>query len=109
MFKSFIGHLKNLYSGTQGIPHQTIENLDLSQSYKSFLASNCKGNEEVKHFASVLWKYCERCWARQFFLQPIVQKELSVYSDGFEWKIWNVAISFLSNEKKKSDHPKGSY
>lgn len=44
-----------------------------------------------------------------FFLQPIVQKELSVYSDGFEWKIWNVAISFLSNEKKKSDHPKGSY
>lgn len=39
-----------------------------------------------------------------FFLQPIVQKELSVYSDGFEWKIWNVAItcSFLSNEKKKS-------
>lgn len=37
-----------------------------------------------------------------FFLQPIVQKELSVYSDGFEWKILNVAISFLSNEKKKS-------
>lgn len=37
-----------------------------------------------------------------FFLQPIVQKELFVYSDGFEWKIWNVAISFLSNEKKKS-------
>ena len=36
-----------------------------------------------------------------FFLQPIVQKELSVYSDGFEWKIWNVAISFLSNEKKR--------
>ena len=61
VFKSFIGHLKNLYNGTQGIPHQTIENLDLSQSYKSFLASNCKGNEEVKHFASVLRKYCERC------------------------------------------------
>lgn len=35
-----------------------------------------------------------------FFLQPIVQRELSVYSDGFEWKIWNVAISFLSNKKK---------
>lgn len=35
-----------------------------------------------------------------FFLQPIVQKELSVYSDGFERKIWNVAISFLLNEKK---------
>ena len=35
-----------------------------------------------------------------FFLQPIVQKELSVYSAGFEWKIWYVAISFLSNEKK---------
>ena len=35
-----------------------------------------------------------------FFFQTIVQKELSVYSDGFEWKIWYVAISFLSNEKK---------
>lgn len=49
-----------------------------------------------------------------FFLQTIVQKELSVYSDGFEWKIWNVAISFLSNEKKSqfsqcTVFPKGKF
>ena len=54
VFEAFIAHLKNLYSGTRGIPKQMVEKLGISQTYKVHVAENCKDNTTAARFAQHL-------------------------------------------------------
>ena len=54
VFEAFIAHLKNLYSGTRGIPKQMVEKLGISQCYKHHVRENCKDTPNAAKFAQGL-------------------------------------------------------
>ena len=54
VFKAFIAHLKNLYSGTRGLPKQIVEKLGVSQTYKVHVLQKCKSTPSAARFAKHL-------------------------------------------------------
>ena len=54
VFEAFLADLKNLYSGTRGIPKQMVEKLAISQTYKVHVAEKCKDNNAAATFAQHL-------------------------------------------------------
>ena len=53
VFESFIAHLKNMFTGTRGIPKQMVEKLGISQGYRKIVNNNCSDNS-AKRFAQHL-------------------------------------------------------
>jgi hypothetical protein len=54
VFESFIAHLKNLYSGTRGIPKQMVKKLGICQSYKGYVSEKCKEDPSAAWLAQRL-------------------------------------------------------
>ena len=54
VFEAIISHLKNLYSGTRGLPKQMVEKLGVSQTYRVHVSQKCKSTPSAARFAKHL-------------------------------------------------------
>ena len=54
VFEAFIAHLKNLNTGTRGIPQQMVEKLGVTQTYKGYVSQKCEDTPSAARFVRQL-------------------------------------------------------
>ena len=54
VFEGFIAHLKNLFTGTRGLPKQIVKKLGVTQTYKRHVLKKCENTENAAKFAKEL-------------------------------------------------------